>query len=660
MAFRKRITTLGIVLTAVGIISAAAVLVTQSRSNTAETALEAAYKKQYHSYLLADELRQSSDDLTRLARTYVVTADASYEQQYMDILAIRNGQKERPKDYHRIYWDFVAAGHPASEGSGVTRALEDLMKDAGFSDDEFALLSQAKANSDGLVQLEVRAMNAVKGLYPDENGAYTVKGEPDLELARTLMHSREYHQYKAEIMAPIHEFIGSPEKRIGAQITALRSEYEDATQIAQIAATIMAVVMAAIGWAMLFMMLRPLTRLTKTLTAFDAGKHDITVPETARSDEFGQLAEGIKRAIDTGVQNRQLGRELQVMAEYAKRGDFSQRAEDTSPETKEIAQSANQLMEHLDYSLGEINQVLERAANGDLSEHHIADLEGSFGDTLRHADTARANLARIVASTRNGADDLDQQARDMSQVMDEVNGNALRNASTIKQAAETIQTVSESVSNTAQRARKAEEITDQARNEAHGSAQIVGDAVEAMANIQKSSGDIVQIVTVIDDIAFQTNLLALNAGVEAARAGQAGKGFAVVAAEVHGLAQHSGNAAAQIRKLIEDSSQHVEGGVRLVEQAGTALRSISGQVNSISELVSDIAKGAAQQSGRLSEVSDGVSELDALTCGNSDRVSQAASMAGTLKVKAASLEDMVAQFTLDMEQETTNTVIAAE
>jgi methyl-accepting chemotaxis protein len=660
MAFRKRITTLGIILTAVGILSAAAVLVTQSRSNSAKAAFETAHNKRYTSYLLADELRQSSDDLTRLARTYVVTGDATYEQQYMDILAIRNGQKERPKDYHRIYWDFVAANRPVSEGSGVTRSLEDLMRDAGFSDEEFSLLSQAKANSDGLVQLEVRAMNAVKGLYKDEKGEYTVQGQPDLELARRLMHSRQYHQYKADIMAPIHDFIGSPEKRIGAEITALRQEYLETEQIAQIAATIMAVVMAAIGWAMMFMMLRPLTRLTKTLTAFDAGEHDVTVPETQRPDEFGQLAEGVKRAIDTGTQNRQLGQELKAMSEHAKRGDFSQRAAESWPETQEIAQSANQLMEHLDYALTEINQVLERAAEGNLSKHDIADLDGRFGETLRHADTARANLARIVTSTRTGADDLDQQAGSMSKVMDEVNGSALRNASTIKQAAETIQTVSESVSSTAKRAREVEEITDQARNEAHGSAQIVGDAVEAMANIQKSSGDIVQIVTVIDDIAFQTNLLALNAGVEAARAGQAGKGFAVVAAEVHGLAQHSGNAAAQIRKLIEDSSQQVEGGVRLVEQAGTALRSISNQVNSISQLISEIAKGAAQQSGRLSEVSDGVSELDALTRGNSDRVSQAASMAGTLKVKAASLEDMVAQFTLDMEQETTPAAIAAE
>ena len=94
----------------------------------------------------------------------------------MDILAIRNGEKERPADYHRIYWDFVAAGRPASGGSGVTKPLKDLMKEAGFTDEEFAFLAQAQANSDGLVQLEVQAMNAVKGIYADDTGAYYHSG----------------------------------------------------------------------------------------------------------------------------------------------------------------------------------------------------------------------------------------------------------------------------------------------------------------------------------------------------------------------------------------------------------------------------------------------------------------------------------------------------
>src|ERR1700739_4737546 len=101
----------------------------------------------FQSYLLADELRQSSDDLTRLARTYVVTADPKFEQQYLDILDIRNGKKPRPQHYERIYWDFVAAGEPKPSPDGETIALSELMKRAGFTDAAFAKLHEAQANS---------------------------------------------------------------------------------------------------------------------------------------------------------------------------------------------------------------------------------------------------------------------------------------------------------------------------------------------------------------------------------------------------------------------------------------------------------------------------------------------------------------------------------
>ena len=118
----------------------------------------------YNSYLLADELRQSSDDLTRLARTYVVTGDARYEQQYMDILDIRNGKKPRPRQYERVYWDFVAAGTGKPRPDGETISLQELMKKNGFTEQEFGKLKEAQGNSDALVNTEVVAMNAVKGL----------------------------------------------------------------------------------------------------------------------------------------------------------------------------------------------------------------------------------------------------------------------------------------------------------------------------------------------------------------------------------------------------------------------------------------------------------------------------------------------------------------
>ena len=172
----------------------------------------------YRSYLLADELRQSSDDLTRLARTYAVTGDAKYEKQYFDILDIRNGKKPRPEHYERIYWDFVAAGIDKPKPDGATASLQALMKEAGFSEQEFAKLKEAQNNSDALVKNETIAMNAVKGLFDDGTGQFTKKGDPDLELARKLTHDENYHKYKAQVMKPVDEFLELLDKRTSAAV----------------------------------------------------------------------------------------------------------------------------------------------------------------------------------------------------------------------------------------------------------------------------------------------------------------------------------------------------------------------------------------------------------------------------------------------------------
>jgi len=170
--------------------------------------------QRYHSYLLADELRQSSDDLTRLGRTYAITSDNDYEKMYFDILDIRNGKKPRPEGYHKIYWDLMLDYGSKPKADGETAPLLELMKDYGFSDEEFALLKEAQANSNALVNLEVQAMNAVKGRYQNgSSGDYSIEKAPDLEMARNLLHGKQYHIEKAKIMKPIDQFFTALESR---------------------------------------------------------------------------------------------------------------------------------------------------------------------------------------------------------------------------------------------------------------------------------------------------------------------------------------------------------------------------------------------------------------------------------------------------------------
>ena len=154
-----------------------------------------AYSAQNKSYILADTLRQSSDDLTRLVRTYAATGDTQYKNQYNAVIDIRNGNKPQPVDYYRIYWDFVAGGEPNPRPLGQAISLTDEMKQAGFTDDEFALLDEANRRSNGLIELEVEAMNLVDS------------GDPaNRQKAIELVNSRDYHNFKANIMKPIDDF----------------------------------------------------------------------------------------------------------------------------------------------------------------------------------------------------------------------------------------------------------------------------------------------------------------------------------------------------------------------------------------------------------------------------------------------------------------------
>jgi len=167
-----------------------------------QSGLTRAHLDRYESHLLAQELRHSSDELTRLARTYVVTGDPAYERQYWNVLAVRNGTEARA-DGRRI-------------------ALRALMQQQGFTAEEFACLKRSEDNSNALVTTETIAMNAVKGLFGDGQGGYTKQGEPDRELARRIMHDDRYHADKDAIMKPIAEFEQLLDRRTAAAVAAAR------------------------------------------------------------------------------------------------------------------------------------------------------------------------------------------------------------------------------------------------------------------------------------------------------------------------------------------------------------------------------------------------------------------------------------------------------
>ena len=172
-----------------------------------EAAITESWRQREHAHRLAAELRHSSDDLTRMARTYAVTGDERFRRYFQEILAIRNGEAPRPRDYHLVYWDLVTADDSRPRPGDETVALRALMESAGFREAELKLLEESEDESNALTLLENEAFAAVR------NG--------DLQSAQELLHSDAYHQAKAQIMLPIHHFVQAMEERTGDEVARL-------------------------------------------------------------------------------------------------------------------------------------------------------------------------------------------------------------------------------------------------------------------------------------------------------------------------------------------------------------------------------------------------------------------------------------------------------
>ncbi len=259
--------------------------------------LDHAANNRIDSYLLADELRQSSDDLTRLGRTYVITGDDKYEKMYLDILSIRNGEKARPQEYYNIYWDLVLDYGQKPRPDTISKPLKNLMQDQNFTEVEFNLLKQAQNNSDALVGLEVKAMNAVKGIFPDSQGNYTIQAEPDFVLARELVHSEKYHQEKAKIMAPISEFLSELTQRTeGLAISAMDSVSFLVTFIATILSFMIG--MSILGFIIVRKKVsKPMQEISRVLVKIGEDVDLTHHIEQDSNDELGTIANQVNKLV---------------------------------------------------------------------------------------------------------------------------------------------------------------------------------------------------------------------------------------------------------------------------------------------------------------------------------------------------------------------------
>jgi methyl-accepting chemotaxis protein len=254
------------------------------------------------------------------------------------------------------------------------------------------------------------------------------------------------------------------------------------------------------------------------------------------------------------------------------------------------------------------------------------------------------NLRRIVREVRVSVDTIGSAAGDIASGNADLSSRTESQASSLQETAASMEQITSTVKQNAENAAQANEVASQASLVARRGGQVVTDVVATMEAINESARKIVDIIGVIDGIAFQTNILALNAAVEAARAGEQGRGFAVVAGEVRTLAQRSAAAAKEIKQLIGESVERIDAGNRLVSQAGTSMDEILASVQRVSGIVSEIVMASREQASGIHQVNDVITHLDDTTQQNSALVEQAAAAAASLDEQARNLARTVSVF----------------
>jgi methyl-accepting chemotaxis protein len=305
---------------------------------------------------------------------------------------------------------------------------------------------------------------------------------------------------------------------------------------------------------------------------------------------------------------------------------------------------------------GEPNDAAEiagRIADGDLTVtvNTKADDHSSLMFAMK---TMRDNLINIVSQVRIGTDTIATASSEIASGNLDLSSRTEQQAASLEETASSMEEMTSTVKQNADNARQANQLAVSASEVAVKGGAVVSQMVGTMGAINESSKKIVDIIGVIDGIAFQTNILALNAAVEAARAGEQGRGFAVVAAEVRNLAQRSAGAAKEIKALIGDSVEKVDAGARLVDQAGATMDEVVASVRRVTDIIGEITAASHEQSSGIEQINLAITQMDEVTQQNAALVEEAAAAAGSLQDQAENLVKTVSVFKVERTQAVVN------
>ena len=299
--------------------------------------------------------------------------------------------------------------------------------------------------------------------------------------------------------------------------------------------------------------------------------------------------------------------------------------------------------------------VAETVAAGDLTRNIDDSSNDELGSLLQALKKMSDSLSVIVSQVRAGTETIATASSEIAAGNLELSSRTEQQASSLEETAASMEEITSTVKQNADNSKQANVLTGSASEVAERGGRVVSQVVTTMSSINESSKKIVDIISVIDGIAFQTNILALNAAVEAARAGEQGRGFAVVASEVRSLAQRSAAAAKEIKELINNSVEKVEAGSSLVHQAGDTMNEVVESVKRVSDIVAEITAASSEQSTGIDQVNQAVMQMDTVTQQNASLVEEAAAAAESLQNQASKLADLVSIFKVNSSSAYQNT-----